>query len=206
MSKKSRCTRIKQRREKLWKQDPRCCYCHVETILPLDAIKKHNIEDPTKLNLLPREILNRIATIEHVYTKFDDRRYADVHGSPTTLACYKCNQEKGAQDFKTLPGYAQKLWHEQLGGFRRWYLYKYNRGEVTTPFSIQDALSGKYVSLQQQFNIHRKQQRRLKLEQWQQQKYNKMTFAQKLQYHVNGVRVWIRNNFNRFCFQSVLGL
>lgn len=75
------------RREKLWaRQGGACCYCNRHTKL---------IRWPGDAGTPPDDM----ATLEHLFHAFDDRRKFLVHDGPRyAVACYGCNQRKGRED------------------------------------------------------------------------------------------------------------
>lgn len=77
--------RIKQLRERLWRKDPRCHWCGVETILPIGD---------------PRSFQSHTATIDHLRSKFDgDRTVPNMeYERRRVLACLKCNGERSAKE------------------------------------------------------------------------------------------------------------
>ena len=77
--------RLKRRREKLWKTDPRCVYCG--RVTNLHAKKDHVghfIYDPL------------LATLDHLNDRWveylGDRHDGD--GAKTVLACFECNNKR----------------------------------------------------------------------------------------------------------------
>lgn len=76
-----RSTRIK----KLFSlQEGKCYSCKEETILRLTKDKEG-------------KLLDNVATIEHLFHKFDIRRSVAIEGEWIVMGCSKCNQEKGKE-------------------------------------------------------------------------------------------------------------
>lgn len=78
---------------KLYKINPRCCYCGTTTRLGA-AGATYKKTPATK------------ATIEHIYTKQDIRRCLTSYFSHVKLACYGCNQKRCTDE--------QRLFSRQL--------------------------------------------------------------------------------------------
>ncbi len=124
--------RLARRRERLWKENPHCFFCGVETILPHVAALKYNVPLSKITKNLPKDVLNRMATIDHEFCRFEPERLQN-HRRPTTrLACFKCNSEEGMKKFNTLPASFRKAWARGLGEFRRYVL----RGGIGRPKNI----------------------------------------------------------------------
>lgn len=77
-----------KRRKRLFKENPFCVYCGIKTILLPNKGRRGKKWQP-----------NNLATIEHIYTRFDPRRRTpNVNNERRhVLACYKCNHEKGQE-------------------------------------------------------------------------------------------------------------
>ena len=84
-----------KRREKLFKENPHCYYCNVLTIF----------DRPTKHNKGRGWQPDNLATIEHLYSRFDPRRKIPNTNNERrhVLACYKCNHERGKAEVNALP-------------------------------------------------------------------------------------------------------
>jgi len=83
--------RSKRRRlENLWHTDPHCSHCGQLTILV----------DPQK----DRPFYDNEATIDHVYSRLDPRRYVPKQKGEVRriLACRKCNGERGGEENRAL--------------------------------------------------------------------------------------------------------
>lgn len=77
---------MSNRRLKLWNQDPKCHWCHVQTrIYPLKLG-----ESPT----------SDFATIDHIYSRLDPRR-KDNH-SDCVLSCLKCNIDRNKRELSLM--------------------------------------------------------------------------------------------------------
>ena len=77
-------TRIRKR---LFRENPRCYWCGVETLLVGDGyIKRPN---------------PRMATVDHLYSRYDLRRY--VKGEQKrVLACFHCNNTRSRQETRLI--------------------------------------------------------------------------------------------------------
>ena len=105
------------RRNKLWNEDPRCRNCNVVTILPHTLIEEYG----DKQSLWPKDIGDRMTTIEHIHTRFDPQRKLQDGAPVTTLFCARCNNIKGSRDYAVLPLNRRR----QLSGY---YLSKHRKG------------------------------------------------------------------------------
>lgn len=95
-------SRIRKRLIKLHKRDPHCYYCGNPT----------NIIDIDKKNLHDPNFLVTLATLEHINTRWDvDKRWTPnpERKERTVLACWKCNQERGAIRQAQVPEFIRKL-------------------------------------------------------------------------------------------------
>ena len=74
-------------RKRLFRENPHCYWCSVETLFVGDGyIKRPN---------------PRMATVDHLYSRYDLRRY--VKGNQKlVLACFHCNNSRAAQETKLL--------------------------------------------------------------------------------------------------------
>ena len=96
-------TRMNNRRNKLWKEDPHCRRCGIETILPQIAAVMYNT-DPTRIPKgLPEEVRNKLATIEHLVPRFHTDRTKPYPGERTTLYCWLCNNSMGKKEHDAMP-------------------------------------------------------------------------------------------------------
>lgn len=98
--------RLRERRNKLWNQDPRCRNCKVITILPEDLLGKN--DDGTLRQMKPgfpeKRLLDKMATIEHIHSRFNPLR-GTLNGAveTTTLFCRKCNHLSNIKELKCIP-------------------------------------------------------------------------------------------------------
>jgi 5-methylcytosine-specific restriction endonuclease McrA len=94
--------RLRKRRERLWKQDPRCFYCGRVTVLK--QCGRHETEP------------DNLATLEHLRSRLDAGRQEpnDGKATRTVLACRKCNNAKADVEVAALS--AEEL-HRRSG---RW--------------------------------------------------------------------------------------
>lgn len=129
--------RLTKRRKHLWKENPNCFFCGIETILPHVAALKYDVP-LSRIGKLPKNILNRIATIDHEFCRFEPERLQN-HNRPTTrLACFACNSKEGMRRFKALPASFRRAWTRGLGEFRRFaFRHDFVRASKTT---LGDAL------------------------------------------------------------------
>lgn len=74
---------LKKRIKALYNKNPHCYYCKRFTY--------RNTTDPN---------LDALATVEHLYSKMDIRRFLVSKDKNTVLACNKCNQDRGNLDGK----------------------------------------------------------------------------------------------------------
>ena len=73
--------RQRRRRNRLFKEDPKCYHCGCDLIKPEDVDASPNS-----------------ATLDHIYSKPDPRRLDPDYINYTVLSCYKCNQVRGMRD------------------------------------------------------------------------------------------------------------
>ena len=80
----------RKRKLNLWKKDPHCHYCGVETIV---------LNQPRIKGTPPN-----LATLDHLYSKFDYRRYIPEFNNAerTVLCCFSCNNKRAAFEDKYL--------------------------------------------------------------------------------------------------------
>lgn len=92
---------LQERRHKLWLEDPKCRNCGIETIPPQDLIDKYG----EYVSKWPKEVHDRMATLEHTITRFDPKsKTLGRNSNPvTTLFCAKCNEETGNKAYNNLP-------------------------------------------------------------------------------------------------------
>jgi len=89
---------LKKRRIKLWEKSNGLCYwCKRKTILPNELLKKYNTDQSGEI---PQEALYKMATIEHIYSRFHPKRNSnnDSHEERLKLSCYECNHERGKKE------------------------------------------------------------------------------------------------------------
>jgi len=96
--------RLRDRRDRLWSENPHCYICGRITILPSQLVKDYKISNPAKLmKFIPDEVKKRIATIDHEVNRFDPRRQVQEGRPRTYLACKECNDNRGNKDYNRLP-------------------------------------------------------------------------------------------------------
>lgn len=81
--------KLKNRRIKLWNENPNCCYCN----------------KPTNLDGNPNLKTNPFgATIEHINSRFSEKRQSKNLNNERRykLACFKCNWTRGQDEIKQL--------------------------------------------------------------------------------------------------------
>ena len=78
-----------RRRNKLWERDPHCRFCGVETVLPE--------------NVPEGPIPDNMATIEHLDSRNNPDRGKFCGQERTTLACFKCNNDRNKEEVKKIP-------------------------------------------------------------------------------------------------------
>ncbi|MGH2711373.1 MAG: hypothetical protein ACRDH9_09250 [Actinomycetota bacterium] len=72
---------VRRWRKRRWRQDPRCAYCRVVTVLRWADPRK-----PAPLNL---------ATVDHLRDRYDPTRHEPANGEVRrVLACWKCNHDR----------------------------------------------------------------------------------------------------------------
>lgn len=87
---------LKRMRISLWKENPSCYYCHRLTVLPTDI---PNLLELQTIGITP----DYMATIEHLLTRYDPKRFEVGGQDKCVLACYKCNHEKEREASKLVP-------------------------------------------------------------------------------------------------------
>jgi hypothetical protein len=79
--------KLKRLRISLWKLNPLCHYCFKQTQLPTDF--------PDLLSLQKKGITpDNMATVEHIYTRYEPERFEEGGEDKCVLACYKCNKDR----------------------------------------------------------------------------------------------------------------
>lgn len=83
-------------RKILFAKDPKCYYCGIET----KAYQEICDRDLRKREKYPPDL----ATVEHLYDRFDPRRYMVYENFENkVLACYRCNQKKAKESLSQMP-------------------------------------------------------------------------------------------------------
>ena len=77
-------------REHLWRANPNCHYCDTPTVPPEQCPKSKTPPD-------------NMATLDHVYTRFDEERKEGQNRYVVNLACNKCNKDLGREREKQVP-------------------------------------------------------------------------------------------------------
>ena len=81
---------FRKRKLKLFEQNPHCHYCGVLTVLTEAGVEEYK-DNPNH------------ATIDHVYSRFDLRRWVCNNEERYVLSCRKCNNDRQAREFDLLP-------------------------------------------------------------------------------------------------------
>lgn len=97
--KRERASRNKIVRKRLFKKDPHCYYCGIETKEYSDIAHR----DLRQGEKYPDDM----ATLEHLYDRYTYKRYIEVGAK--VLACYKCNVKRANQRNRSFP----KSFHNQ---------------------------------------------------------------------------------------------
>lgn len=85
---------LAKQRERLWREDPHCHYCGVETILKPNHVK----------GLTTPEERDRLATIDHIRPRHHPDRLKPANGEVLhVLACSKCNNERDKRELAEKP-------------------------------------------------------------------------------------------------------
>lgn len=98
--------RQKQRRERLWKEDPRCRKCKKETIL-ITSIMPPNLTVRERAHFMKGmapETMKKLATLQHERSRLHPDRLKSSKGwTTTTLWCWDCNTNDGNEEYSALP-------------------------------------------------------------------------------------------------------
>lgn len=100
-------------KERRWREDPRCAFCRVVTILRWEPPKGLPHGDPRK------RPPSNLATIDHLRDRYDPTRQEPMRGRPEVrrvLACWKCNHERGEARTRAMP--IEELWR-RAGHYER---------------------------------------------------------------------------------------
>ena len=94
----SKNARRRRRRMRLWMKDDRCRMCQEKTILPEMVSILLNVPIANISDKMTPAWRNRLATIDHVYSRFNPNRKRIECLSPedesrTRLLCWKCNND-----------------------------------------------------------------------------------------------------------------
>lgn len=80
---------------KLFKDNPHCHYCKVKTELYEDLRNRGTFKGV--------HVPDNMATIEHIYSTLNPKRYTVKYMDNIVLACNKCNQTKITEESIALP-------------------------------------------------------------------------------------------------------
>lgn len=83
-------TRQAKRRYRLWLENPNCFWCGIPTVW---------------LKECPKPAQDNFATLDHLVSRFDERRKEQGFKNKTVLSCYKCNHDRGRIDDMLVPLY-----------------------------------------------------------------------------------------------------
>jgi 5-methylcytosine-specific restriction endonuclease McrA len=84
---KSAKKRIKNARLNMWTENPCCRECGTLTVLPSQGSEDR--ED--------------LATVDHLYSRYDVRRYLQTCGPRYRLLCRRCNNRRGCRETGAIP-------------------------------------------------------------------------------------------------------
>ena len=87
-------------RENLWRANPKCHYCPTITVPP--ELCKKMVKKSGKM-VEAQDCPDNMATLDHVYTRFDDERRQGENRYVVNLACNKCNRERGREREMQVP-------------------------------------------------------------------------------------------------------
>lgn len=80
----------RNRRIKLFKENPLCPFCGVKMVLPEDTG-----QEPRFMKNPP----DNLCTIEHLYTRYNPKRFENRTEEPfTIICCRKCNMIRGKEE------------------------------------------------------------------------------------------------------------
>jgi hypothetical protein len=86
---------LKYRLRRLWKKDPKCHWCGEPTFLIL-------IPEGVELKIGKQH--PKMATIDHLYSRYDPERKERFDGEPqTVLACHACNDRRNEEEQAAVP-------------------------------------------------------------------------------------------------------
>ena len=88
----SNSNRLARRRLKLWLEDDRCRFCRKPTLLPQFCTKE----------VIARN-RDRMATIEHLDSRYNPNRGKSDNEERTTLACWRCNNDRNKIEQESIP-------------------------------------------------------------------------------------------------------
>lgn len=96
---------LSKKRQRLWKENPHCCYCGVVTIFLPAHIKGLQLTQDER---------HRLATIDHIRPRHHPDRLKRPEPDEVlqVLSCWKCNNERDRRELAEKP----KEWFEQNGG------------------------------------------------------------------------------------------
>ena len=93
-------SKTRRRRTNLWRQNPHCRCCGVETVLPRHVLVER--EDGRKV--FPNGIPENLATLQHHDDRYSPHRGVDGIGyERTTLYCRRCNQRESDLRQRMIP-------------------------------------------------------------------------------------------------------
>lgn len=98
-------SRLARRRRKLWLEDDRCRFCRKPTLLAEFCTKK-----------IVAQNRDRLATIEHLDSRYNPDRGKSENEERTTLACWRCNNDRNKIEQELMP---REILHERSSHGRR---------------------------------------------------------------------------------------
>ncbi len=107
LGKGSKNARRRRRRTRLWMKDDRCRMCQEQTILPEMVSILLNVPIANISDKMTPAWRDRMATIDHVYSRFNPNRkkiecLSSDDESRTRLLCWKCNNDLSFLECKEL--------------------------------------------------------------------------------------------------------
>lgn len=79
---------LRRERRRLWDINPHCHYCGVTTVFPPSG-KCWAANEP-----------NNMATLDHLYSRWDIRRLFPASEKKVVLSCLKCNRDKNFREMR----------------------------------------------------------------------------------------------------------
>ncbi len=86
---------LKKQRYLKWSENPKCHWCGVETIF----IENVHLIQKTEFYLKNR---NRLATIDHLYSRYNKEERLKPGHNKRLLSCWKCNNDRAKKEAENL--------------------------------------------------------------------------------------------------------